>query len=161
MTPGKHHRSNSAVRVWPIPDHFDGKRFFNPTLPKGYTPTFRSVIDVASVAWRKSNRGKNQSAKPRDGPYQRRDGSAPACQVAIDPCPTPARLAVTMPESKSINASRAPICRRHPNVRASIQREVLAGRSTVCQTASRPAQPRECQVPELRTSAQSCSLQYR
>ena len=105
----------------------------------------------------------NQSAKPR-GRTEKMGISAarwicPRLPVPIDPCPTPARLAVTMPESKSINASRALICRRHTNVRASIAARSASGRSTVCQTASRPAQPRECQVPEFRTSPQSCSLQ--
>jgi hypothetical protein len=32
-----------AKRIWPISDHFDGKRFFNPTLPDGFAPTLRSI----------------------------------------------------------------------------------------------------------------------
>ena len=34
----------------PISDHFDGRRFFNPTLPGGSAPTFRKRIqDVAGA----------------------------------------------------------------------------------------------------------------
>jgi hypothetical protein len=31
------------ARAWLISDHFDGKRFFNPTLPDGFAPTLRSI----------------------------------------------------------------------------------------------------------------------
>ena len=34
-------------RAWPISDHFDGKCFFNPTLPKGFAPTLRSVFKMS------------------------------------------------------------------------------------------------------------------
>ena len=30
----------------PISDHFDGKRFFNPTLPKGFAPTLRDIFKM-------------------------------------------------------------------------------------------------------------------
>ncbi len=30
-----------------LSDHFDGKRFFNPTLPKGFAPSRRSVLKMA------------------------------------------------------------------------------------------------------------------
>src|SRR6202521_31945 len=33
-----------AARAWPISDHFDGKRFFNPTLPGRAEPAIRSVF---------------------------------------------------------------------------------------------------------------------
>jgi L-ascorbate metabolism protein UlaG (beta-lactamase superfamily) len=33
-------------RAWPVSDHFDGKRFFNPTLPKGSAPTLWSVFKM-------------------------------------------------------------------------------------------------------------------
>jgi L-ascorbate metabolism protein UlaG (beta-lactamase superfamily) len=31
----------------PLSDHFDGRRFFNPTLPKGSAPSWRSVLKMA------------------------------------------------------------------------------------------------------------------
>jgi glyoxylase-like metal-dependent hydrolase (beta-lactamase superfamily II) len=40
--------SNAAdkARTWPVSDHFDGKRFFNPTLPGGFAPTLWSVVKM-------------------------------------------------------------------------------------------------------------------
>jgi L-ascorbate metabolism protein UlaG (beta-lactamase superfamily) len=32
-----------SALAWPVSDHFDGRRFFNPTLPDGFAPTLRSV----------------------------------------------------------------------------------------------------------------------
>jgi L-ascorbate metabolism protein UlaG (beta-lactamase superfamily) len=32
-----------SARAWPASDHFDGTRFFNPTLPDGFAPTLRSI----------------------------------------------------------------------------------------------------------------------
>jgi Beta-lactamase superfamily domain len=44
-------RSNGRVtgdaKAWPLSDHFDGSRFFNPTLPKGSAPSPRSVLKMA------------------------------------------------------------------------------------------------------------------
>jgi L-ascorbate metabolism protein UlaG (beta-lactamase superfamily) len=40
-------KNNSGVkRTWPISDHFDGKRFFNPSLPRDSTPTLASVFKM-------------------------------------------------------------------------------------------------------------------
>jgi L-ascorbate metabolism protein UlaG (beta-lactamase superfamily) len=35
------------AEAWPLSDHFDGDRFFNPTLPKGFAPSLRSVFKMA------------------------------------------------------------------------------------------------------------------
>jgi L-ascorbate metabolism protein UlaG (beta-lactamase superfamily) len=44
-------RSNGKVtdlaKAWPLSDHFDGSRFFNPTLPKGSAPSPLSVLKMA------------------------------------------------------------------------------------------------------------------
>jgi L-ascorbate metabolism protein UlaG (beta-lactamase superfamily) len=34
------------AKAWRLSDHFDGGRFFNPTLPKGGSPTLRSVVKM-------------------------------------------------------------------------------------------------------------------
>jgi hypothetical protein len=39
--PGK---DMGPLRTWPPSDHFDGKRFFNPTLPKDSTPSRLSTL---------------------------------------------------------------------------------------------------------------------
>jgi hypothetical protein len=31
----------------PLSDHFDGNRFFNPTLPKGFAPSRLDAIEMA------------------------------------------------------------------------------------------------------------------
>lgn len=38
--------SARGARRWPVSDHFDGKRFFNPTVPDGYAPTYRSIFKM-------------------------------------------------------------------------------------------------------------------
>jgi hypothetical protein len=35
-----------AARAWPISDHFDGRRFFNPTLPQDFAPTLACVFKM-------------------------------------------------------------------------------------------------------------------
>jgi glyoxylase-like metal-dependent hydrolase (beta-lactamase superfamily II) len=35
-----------VARAWPMSDHFDGRRFFNPTLPGGFAPTLRSIFKM-------------------------------------------------------------------------------------------------------------------
>src|ERR1700704_1238747 len=37
----------APTRAWRLSDHFDGDRFFNPTLPKGFAPTLRNVFKMA------------------------------------------------------------------------------------------------------------------
>ena len=32
--------------AWPVSDHFDGQRFLNPTLPKGFAPTVSSALGM-------------------------------------------------------------------------------------------------------------------
>src|SRR5690349_23116910 len=32
--------------AWPVSDHFDGQRFHNPTLPKGFAPTVSSALGM-------------------------------------------------------------------------------------------------------------------
>lgn len=45
----KRTKLGSAARpMRPISDHFDGKHFFNPTLPKGYVPRISSVFKMLS-----------------------------------------------------------------------------------------------------------------
>lgn len=39
-------RLPEAVTAWPISDHFDGRRFVNPTLPKGFAPTVSSALGM-------------------------------------------------------------------------------------------------------------------
>ena len=34
------------AKAWPPSDHFDGRRFFNPTLPKGAAPSLPSVFKM-------------------------------------------------------------------------------------------------------------------
>ena len=49
-----HHIGNGPSKTWPLSDHFDGKRFFNPTLPKGSAPSLRSVLKMVReprAAW--------------------------------------------------------------------------------------------------------------
>ena len=38
--------TGSRARTFPLSDHFDGKRFFNPTLAKGSFPRFSSVLKM-------------------------------------------------------------------------------------------------------------------
>jgi L-ascorbate metabolism protein UlaG (beta-lactamase superfamily) len=35
-----------TARAWPISDHYDGKRFFNPTLPTAFAPTLGSIFKM-------------------------------------------------------------------------------------------------------------------
>jgi L-ascorbate metabolism protein UlaG (beta-lactamase superfamily) len=66
--------ARKAALAWPVSDHFDGKRFFNPTLPAGFAPTLRTVLKMLREPrsrWPRSveNRGIPQlSAKL--GPYE-------------------------------------------------------------------------------------------
>ena len=46
MAPAKRQGSNGAGAARAISDHFDGRRFFNPTLPKGSAPGLRSVFKM-------------------------------------------------------------------------------------------------------------------
>jgi L-ascorbate metabolism protein UlaG (beta-lactamase superfamily) len=41
----------AAVRAWPVSDHFDGKRFYNPTVPGGYAPTLASIVRMLCEPW--------------------------------------------------------------------------------------------------------------
>jgi hypothetical protein len=34
------------ARARPVSDHFDGRRFFNPTLPVEFAPTFRGILKM-------------------------------------------------------------------------------------------------------------------
>src|ERR1700760_3938189 len=41
-------RGDQPVQGWPVSDHFDGSRFFNPTLPRqGFPPPLRSVVRMS------------------------------------------------------------------------------------------------------------------
>jgi L-ascorbate metabolism protein UlaG (beta-lactamase superfamily) len=39
-------RQSARMRSWPISDHFDGKRFINPTLPEMHAPSLFSVLKM-------------------------------------------------------------------------------------------------------------------
>jgi L-ascorbate metabolism protein UlaG (beta-lactamase superfamily) len=39
--------SGGRTKAWRLSDHFDGDRFFNPTLPHGFAPTFHSVFKMS------------------------------------------------------------------------------------------------------------------
>ena len=40
--------NSGATRTWPFSDHFDGKRFFNPSLPRNFdTSAHQRLQDVA------------------------------------------------------------------------------------------------------------------
>jgi L-ascorbate metabolism protein UlaG (beta-lactamase superfamily) len=41
-----HGKEVGAPKAWPLSDHFDGKRFFNPTLPSDFAPSRRSVLKM-------------------------------------------------------------------------------------------------------------------
>jgi len=41
---GRSNRSRGPPKAWSPSDHFDGKRFFNPTLPKDFAPSRRSTL---------------------------------------------------------------------------------------------------------------------
>ena len=60
----------AAKRTWPISDHFDGKRFFNPTLPGGFAPTIVDLFKMwrePGASWPRSveNKGVPQLNVPR------------------------------------------------------------------------------------------------
>ena len=41
-------KGDKPVGTWPVSDHFDGKRFFNPTLPQeGFPPSLRTVLRMS------------------------------------------------------------------------------------------------------------------
>jgi L-ascorbate metabolism protein UlaG (beta-lactamase superfamily) len=72
MSPAKKRDSNGAgaKRTWPISDHFDGKRFFNPTLPRKFSPTLADLFKMwrePSASWPRSieNQGVPQLNEPR------------------------------------------------------------------------------------------------
>jgi L-ascorbate metabolism protein UlaG (beta-lactamase superfamily) len=46
MAPAKRQGSNGAGAARAISDHFDGRRFFNPTLPRGSEAALRSVLKM-------------------------------------------------------------------------------------------------------------------
>jgi L-ascorbate metabolism protein UlaG (beta-lactamase superfamily) len=37
---------SGGAKAWRLSDHFDGRRFFNPTLPKSFAPSLRSVFKM-------------------------------------------------------------------------------------------------------------------
>jgi L-ascorbate metabolism protein UlaG (beta-lactamase superfamily) len=47
MAPAKRQGSNGAAAARAISDHFDGRRFFNPTLPRGSEAALRSVFKMS------------------------------------------------------------------------------------------------------------------
>ena len=62
--------NSGATRTWPISDHFDGKRFFNPSLPRDSTPALTSVFKMwrePRASWPRSveNKGVPQPNAPR------------------------------------------------------------------------------------------------
>jgi L-ascorbate metabolism protein UlaG (beta-lactamase superfamily) len=44
---GARGKRGGRAKAWRLSDHFDGNRFFNPTLPKGFAPSMRSAFKMA------------------------------------------------------------------------------------------------------------------
>jgi L-ascorbate metabolism protein UlaG (beta-lactamase superfamily) len=70
MSSAKKWAGPGAKRIWPISNHFDGKRFFNPTLPGGFAPTILDLFKMRrepGAAWPRSveNKGVPQLNTPR------------------------------------------------------------------------------------------------
>jgi hypothetical protein len=41
-----HGKDTGRTKAWPVSDHFDGNRFFNPTLPKDFSLSRRSTLKM-------------------------------------------------------------------------------------------------------------------
>jgi L-ascorbate metabolism protein UlaG (beta-lactamase superfamily) len=53
------------ARAWPMSDHFDGRRFFNPTLPGGFAPTLRSIFKMLRAPRRRWPRSVDNRGVPQ------------------------------------------------------------------------------------------------